>query len=151
VTEEPYPEEPYPGFYERAAAYSTTPRLIAAPPLAPLPGQETIFRQAVYVAGLLGLSLPRTVRARWRAGRREWANGATERTAAGEVRVYLNANAYPDDLVRTCFHELQHVSDFHTGIHRQISRADMERRADAFEIRAVPTWNGLQTRTGVPR
>jgi hypothetical protein len=117
------------------SAPSTAPKLIACRAAMPLPAQESLVATAVALARDAGLQLPDDLRIVWKDGRPDICAGACECDRAGSVTVYLSVNAWPHDLRRTTFHELQHVDDVVTG--RQLSRLEMERRAEAFAVRMM--------------
>src|SRR5882672_11428711 len=94
-----------------AITHSTGHKLVACCKVDPLPGQERIFWDAVARAREAGLKLPRRFSVEWKdVPRDSWiTDGSTWHLAAGEVRIYLNANAWPDRLREVIYHELQHA------------------------------------------
>jgi hypothetical protein len=122
---------------EAAVAHSTGHRLIACPPLAPLPRQEWILRDAITRAQAAGLTLPRRMSVCWvdRPRGSDITDGTVWHLAAGVVRIWLDANLGPHELQRVVYHELQHASDFARGL--QLGRLEFEERAVAFESRML--------------
>jgi hypothetical protein len=129
--EEPL-EDPDDDWLRSAIEHSTVDRLIASLPEEPLPGQQRLVLHAVEVARW-HLALPPRLVFRWRAAGRDSGicGGATVRQGK-EIAVYLNADAMPGDLVRTTYHELQHVADFASARGRAFGRVELEKRAVAF-------------------
>ena len=115
-----------------AIAHSTAPRLMASPPTEPLPGQLRLAKRALDRAQAR-ISLPRYIPLHWRSAAPDVCGGSCVlREDENSIGIYLNAEVMPLDLVRTVYHELQHVADYHAGTWRRLSRVEMERRAIRF-------------------
>jgi hypothetical protein len=111
--------------------------LAECPSAIPLPGQERLVARAIDQARAAGLHLPEDeLRVVWKEGRPGVSAGCVRRVGDGPVDVYLSVNAWPHDLQRTTFHELQHVHDLLAG-RTFDDRLAMERRAEAFALRMM--------------
>lgn len=137
------PEDPNDDWIRSAIKHSTADRLIASLPVEPLPGQHRLVLRAVEAARR-HLALPPRLVFRWRAaGRDRGICGGCTDSRGKEIVVYLNADAFPADLVQTTFHELQHVADFASARGRALPRLEHEKRALAFAADMMvrsPAW-----------
>lgn len=134
--------EPYAGFYADAVAHPTGHLLVACPPVDPSPGQVRIVERAIAQARAAGLNVPASsATPQWRDRPRDRdrrpgdpliTDGCVRTLEDGRIAMYLDANLWPDELERVALHEIQHIHDTASGLWRNLSREEMEERADTF-------------------
>jgi len=120
----------------RAAARepSTASALLACRRVTPMPWHRDVLDAAVQRARAAGLTIP-VFTVVWVAGEPDLADGAIRYDYGTRAAVIaLSVFTDPHSLLRTCLHELAHLSDFSSG--HTYSRADLESRAEHF-VRSV--------------
>lgn len=112
-------------------------------PLAePLPGQVRLIKEAIAEARAAGLRLPAAIHLRFVQGS---GGSAKSRLADGTYRIALGVDAWPGDLLRTTYHELQHISDYFTRVADDLTYAQREQRACRFAS-SMLAWRETRSR-----